>query len=227
MEASLLPHIRAVLFDLDGTLLDTLEDLANSTNRILAKEGFFLHNIPSYKQFVGEGITMLVRRAVPPDLSDHGALISRLVAELSEDYSRHCLDATRAYPGIGELLAGLEERGIPMAVLSNKPDAMVKMLVKHYFPQVAFAAVAGASKERPRKPDPTWARAIAQRLGIPPEQCIFLGDSKTDMQTATAAGMYPIGALWGFRDAQELLAYGAKKLLKSPEELLAVVKAND
>jgi phosphoglycolate phosphatase len=223
MDASSLAHARAVLFDLDGTLLDTLEDLGRSTNTVLAREGFPLHTLPAYKQFVGEGITMLVRRAVPKEKSGDEALVGRLVAALRKEYTAHCMDATHAYGGTSELLAKLGERGIAIAVLSNKPEDMVQKLLKHYFFTVSFDAVAGAGEAFPRKPDPAGALDIARRLRIVPEDFVFLGDSKTDMETATAAGMYPVGALWGFRDADELLAYGAKALIKHPSELIALL----
>jgi phosphoglycolate phosphatase len=223
MDVPLQNTIRAVLFDLDGTLLNTLEDLGNSTNRVLARQGFPVHALAAYKQFVGEGIATLVRKALPEAASGDEGLVSQCVALLSEEYTAHSTDVTDAYPGIRDLLATLQMRHVAMAVLSNKPDAMVQMLLKRYFPSVLFAAAAGANEFFPRKPDPTAALAIAKKLDIPPEQWAFLGDSKIDMQTAKAAGMFPIGALWGFRDAAELLANGAKKLIAQPRELLGIV----
>jgi phosphoglycolate phosphatase len=223
MDASSLARARAVLFDLDGTLLDTLEDLGRSTNTVLAREKLPLHTLPSYKQFVGEGITMLVRRSVPKEASGDEALVGRLVSALKKEYAAHCTDATHVYGGVSELLAKLSEKGIATAVLSNKPDDMVQRLLKHYLFSVSFDAVMGAGDSFPRKPDPSGALDIAQRLRILPEDFIFLGDSKTDMETATAAGMYPVGALWGFRGADELLAYGAKALIKHPSELIALL----
>jgi phosphoglycolate phosphatase len=224
MDAPFPNTIRAVLFDLDGTLLDTLEDLGNSTNSVLARQGFPVHALPAYKQFVGEGITVLVRKALPAEKSEDEGLVSRCVAELSAEYTAHCMDATDAYPGIQDLLATLQLRHVAMAVLSNKPDAMVQMLLKKYFPSISFTLAAGANEFFPRKPDPTAAIAFARKIDIPPEQWAFLGDSKIDMQTAKAADMFPVGALWGFRDAAELLANGAKKLIKQPGELLEIVR---
>ena len=227
MKDSFSDTFRAIIFDLDGTLLDTLADIGNAMNRVLGRQGFPVHALSTYKQLVGEGMALLVRRALPEPMSEDQVLVNRLSASMREEYSMHSMDATRAYPGIRDLLTDFRQLNIAIAVLSNKPDDMVHTLVEHYFPNISLNAVSGASELFPRKPDPAGALAIAQRLGVPPEYCIFLGDSKTDMETAVAAGMYPVGALWGFREAGELLVYGAKALIKRPEELLAMVKAND
>ncbi len=226
VRASPPPAAEAVICDLDGTLLDTLEDLAHSMNRVLAGMGFPAHAAADYKGFVGEGVSVLVRKSLPVSKQGDDVCISRGAAAMREEYQAHCMDATRPYPGIPELLKGLHESGVAIAVLSNKPHAMVEMLLKKYFPSVLFAAASGAREGLPLKPDPAGALAIAGALMIPPQRCLFLGDSKTDMETAVAAGMFPIGALWGFRDAAELREHGAKALIERPEELLELIRSN-
>ncbi len=208
---------------MDGTLLDTLTDIGNSMNSVLGRRGFPLHEIAAYKQFVGEGLGELVRRAIPKHLKEDESLVAACIALMRDEYQAHCEDATTAYPGIAELLDALQAKRIPMAVLSNKPGEMVRALLEKYFPSISFFAGVGASDEFPRKPHPAAALSIAQRLNIPPACFIFLGDSKTDMETAIAAGMHPVGALWGFRDARELLDHGAKVLIKHPQEFLKLI----
>jgi phosphoglycolate phosphatase len=223
MNASFSSSFRAILFDMDGTLLNTLEDIGNSMNRVLSGLGFPVHTLSAYKQFVGEGVAELVRRSLPDPMRNE-ALMNRCITSLREEYSAHCMDATDTYPGIRDLLADLQQLNIAIAVLSNKPDDMVQVLLKKYFPSISFNAAVGMNKSLPRKPDPAGALSIARFINIPPEYFIFLGDSKTDMETAKAAGMYPVGALWGFREAKELLDYGAKALIERPAELLLYVQ---
>jgi phosphoglycolate phosphatase len=211
----------AVLFDLDGTLLDTLEDLGASMNRALARLGFPPHPIPSYKAFVGEGIFALARRALPPDRGDE-ASVKACACAMSEDYAIHCMDQTKPYEGVAPLLAGLAKRSFKLAVLSNKPHAMTRLLVEHFFPQTLFHSVNGARDGVPKKPHPIGALTIARQLKTGPEHFLYLGDSGVDMETAASAGMFPVGALWGFRDQRELLDHGAQALIKHPLELLKI-----
>jgi phosphoglycolate phosphatase len=226
VNASFSDTYRAVLFDMDGTLLDTLADIGNSMNTVLARMGFPVHELSAYKRFVGEGMALLVQRALPKQKGGDEPLVSRCTSLMREEYAAHCMDATKAYPGVQELLADLKLKNVAIAVLSNKPDDMVQVLLNKYFPSISFDAALGAGEKYPRKPDPAGALAIARRLNFPPACFILLGDSKTDMETARAAGMHPVGALWGFRDERELLEYGAKALIKKPGELLTVFKIN-
>jgi phosphoglycolate phosphatase len=214
----------AVLFDLDGTLLDTLQDIGGSMNAALARMGYGTHEVTEYKRLVGEGVVALARKALPQSARENEPIVKACVAALRDEYARHCLDATVPYPGIPEMLANLQDAGVKTAVLSNKPDDMVKMLVRKYFPSIRFKAVLGARDGIPRKPDPAGAAEAARLLAVDPARCIFLGDSKTDMETAVAAGMFPVGALWGFRDAGELRHYGARRLISTPGELLEILE---
>ena len=210
---------QAVLFDLDGTLLDTLEDLADATNAALAVMGLPPHPLQAYKHFVGDGMENLVRRAMRQERPD-AASLARGIELTRREYAGRWAEKTRPYPGIPELLDGLSRRGIPMAVLSNKPDEFTRLCVTRFLAGWHFQAVQGAVPDLPRKPDPGGARAIAAEIGVAPGNVLYLGDTNTDMQTAVAAGMFPVGALWGFRTADELLAAGAAVLANSPTDVL-------
>lgn len=211
---------KGVIFDLDGTLLDSLKDLANSTNEILRRHDFPGHPLEKYKYFVGDGMYNLLYRTLPCERRQED-FVKQCVTEMKEEYGKHWADKTRPYPGIPQLLQGLQEKGLKLAVLSNKPDEFAKVIVKKFFPD-QFAEVAGERSGIPKKPDPQGALAIAKALQISPQELLYLGDTNTDMQTAVAAGMFPVGVLWGFRGAEELLASGAKVLIEKPLDLLQI-----
>jgi phosphoglycolate phosphatase len=211
-------QFQAVLFDLDGTLVDSLADLANATNHALASLGCPTHSRAAYRHFVGDGARTLCQRALP---ADEPELLEPALALMRAHYDAHRYDETRPYPGVPELIAALAERGYRLAVLSNKPDQFTQELVAHYFPAVPFAAIRGQLPGVPLKPDPAAALRMAQELGIPPDRWLYLGDTNTDMRTARAAGMHAVGVLWGFRDRAELEASGAHRLLAQPGDLLA------
>jgi phosphoglycolate phosphatase len=208
-----------VLFDLDGTLLDTIDDLADSMNAVLSAMGLAQHEVPAYKRFVGDGVVILAQRALPEGRRDERA-VRQAVQLMREEYSRRWDRKTRPYDGIPELLDALAARGVKLAVLSNKPDDFTRLCVERFLGKWTFAAVQGIDESVRKKPDPSGALAIARKLNIPPADFIYLGDTNTDMQTAVAAGMRPVGALWGFRQADELLAAGAKALVNRPLDLL-------
>ncbi len=212
----------AVLFDLDGTLLDTLEDLADSMNTVLARRGLPAHPVEAYKTFVGDGVLALARRTLPDEATDEETLHA-VVAEMRSEYARRWAEKTRPYEGIVELLAELQQRGTRLAVLSNKPDDFTRLCVERFFEDIHFEVVRGVTDGTTPKPDPTGAKDICATIGVAPEQVLYLGDTNTDMQTATAAGMYAVGATWGFRTAEELLAHGAKTLVDHPAEVLALL----
>lgn len=212
--------IRAVLFDLDGTLADTLADLANATNWMLRQLGCPTHPLASYRWMVGDGARQLCARALPA--AQQGRL-DEAVQLMRARYGAHCYEETRLYPGISEVVAALSKRGYSMAVLSNKPDEFTKQMVAHYFPASPFASVRGQMPGVPLKPDPAAALQIAGELKIPAAQWLYLGDTNTDMRTARAAGMWPVGVLWGFRDRQELEESGAECLVTTPDEVMRLV----
>ncbi len=213
---------KAVLFDLDGTLLDTLDDLADAANAALDRLGLPAHPLDAYKYFVGDGMRNLVLRTLPEDQRDEDTLVKTMEA-FQEEYGRNWADKTRPYDGVAELLDALARRGVPKAVLSNKPHDFTQLCVARLLSKWSFAAVQGVSDTNPRKPDPTGALRIAERLGVTPADVLYAGDTNTDMQTATAAGMFAVGVTWGFRPAAELLAHGALALIDTPAELLGLL----
>jgi phosphoglycolate phosphatase len=216
----------AVVFDLDGTLLDTVQDLADSVNIVLSSFGFPQHDTEAYKYFVGDGVEELARRALPEGHRDQ-ATLAQSVAAIREEYSRRWANKTRPYEGVPELLDALSASDIRMAILSNKPDDSTRATVSRLLPKWHFEPVVGASPSVPMKPDPGGALAIARSLNLPPDEFLYLGDTATDMKTARAAGMYPVGALWGFRTAEELIENGARTTIGKPSQLLELLWAID
>jgi len=212
----------AVLFDLDGTLLNTIEDLADATNAVLARFGFPTHPVDPYYYFVGDGAEMLIRRALPEGRCDSGT-VRECVSRMREEYAK-CWDRkTLPYEGVSGLLDALTGRGVRMAILSNKPDDFTKPMVARLLPDWPFEQVVGALPGVPRKPDPTAALGIAEAMRLAPAGFLYLGDTGTDMKTANGAGMHAVGALWGFREAEELLDNGAKELAEKPEDVLELL----
>jgi phosphoglycolate phosphatase len=213
----------AVLFDLDGTLLDTLEDLADSMNAVLASRGYPVHQLAKYRYFVGDGVEMLVRRSLPPALGEEEAAVRECGLQMRKEYTLRWKLKSRPYPGISDLLDRLTETGIVLTILSNKPHAFVQEIARYFFGRWQFASTQGARPEVPRKPDPAAALAISHSVGVPPASFLYLGDTNTDMQTAIAAGMFPVGALWGFRTEDELRDAGAQFLASHPLDVLATL----
>lgn len=191
-------------------------------NSALIRFGFSPYPTDSYRYFVGDGTEYLIRRVLPNNHLDEQT-ISKCLTAMREEYSRHWADNTKPYPGIPELLWALEKRNIPKAVLSNKPDDFTQITVEKLLPHWSFRIVRGAEPSVPKKPHPAGALEIAKKLAIPPREFLYVGDTNTDMQTACSAGMYAVGVLWGFRDAEELLANGAKRLVEKPEDILALL----
>lgn len=210
---------KGVIFDLDGTLLDTIGDLADAMNHVLGRLGFPGHNIDTYKLLVGDGMENFVTKALPEEHRTK-ELIGRYVKELIREYDESALEKTKPFEGVKVLLKELHKRGIKLAILSNKTDKLAKNNVANLLPEELFEIVLGARPNIPNKPDPTSALEIAEILQLKPSEIVYLGDTNTDMKTASAAGMFPVGALWGSRTAEELTTGGAKKLLEKPIDLL-------
>jgi len=208
--------VKAVLFDLDGTLTNTLEDIADAMNRALRHFDLPVWSVDDYRYLVGNGARILAQRAV----RDRQDLAEEVLSLYQERYGAHSQDRTRPYEGIPELLAALNRAGLPVCVLSNKPHADTEKVIAHYFPEINFAVVLGQTDRFPIKPDPAPARWIAEYLGLLPQDFAYLGDTAVDMDCATAAGMQAFGVLWGFRTAQELKEHGARYLLANPADLL-------
>lgn len=208
---------QAVIFDFDGTLAYTLEDLADSMNTALGEFGFPRYPLEPYNYFVGRGMLNLARSAAPEGTDQ--ATLEKIRDRMNELYDRNWANKTRPYPGIPELLAELRKRDLRLAVFSNKPDAFTQVMAKHFFPG-DFDYIAGAKDDVPIKPDPTGALAIAKHLGVPAEAFIYLGDTNTDMRTGLAAGMFTVGVTWGFRPVTELREAGAQAIIDRPDEVL-------
>ena len=213
---------QAVVFDLDGTLLDTIDDLADAANRSLEKLGFPVHPTSAYKIFVGDGMRALVERILPEDKRDD-ATVDRAYEMMREEYSQSWDAKSKPYEGICEMLRSLESKGMKLAVLSNKPDFFTKLCVKKFFPDTNFQQVLGVCEIRPPKPDPTGALNLAKELGVEPRNCLYMGDTNTDMQTANSAGMFAIGVEWGFRTREELAKNNARKIISRPAEVLELL----
>ncbi len=214
--------MKAVLFDLDGTLLDTLADIASCTNLVRAELGLPPHLKEAYKSFVGDGLTELLRRAFPARAL-RGPGLKERVRRFEQIYEAHSMDETRPYPGVARMLDGVARRGLPMAVVSNKPQRFTQECVSRLLPRWRFSVVRGARLKVPLKPDPVGPLAAARVMGVRPGAVLYLGDTCVDMKAAVAAGMFPVGALWGFRDAEELERFGARALIRRPGELLALL----
>jgi len=211
-----MPHA-PILFDLDGTLLNTLTDIAAAANHALSELDQPTHPTPDYRRMVGDGADVLMRRALP---DDQQALAGRALELFKQHYIANMYAHTAPYPGIDDLLAALSERDIPRAVLTNKPHPAAVEMVARLFPEVTFTAVFGHRDSVPKKPDPAAALQIAQACGAAPTACHFVGDSNTDMHTAVNARMIPVAVTWGFRDRAELIDAGAKIVLQRPMDLL-------
>jgi phosphoglycolate phosphatase len=213
----------AVIFDLDGTLVDTLEDLADAMNRVLHREEAPVHGLATYKVLVGKGIRDLVGQALPSEKRSDET-ITRCYNSMIAEYGEHCLVKTRPYDGAVELVSRLRSAGARLAVLSNKSDELTRRIVASLFSAGSFDIVVGARPGQPLKPDPAVALQISARLGVAPGRTLFLGDSGIDMRTATAAGMIAVGAAWGFRTRDELVESGAGAVLEHPLELLDLLE---
>lgn len=214
--------MKAFIFDLDGTLIDSLADIAEAVNRALDQHGFPRQPLESFPQFIGEGVGALVERAVPADALP--ALdIPAMIACYQQHYADTWREKTVAYDGIADVIRALRDRGIITAVLSNKPDSFTKLCCDHFFAPGSFAAVRGAREGVPRKPHPQAGLELASELGVTPDECAYIGDSGLDMEFAVNTGMLPVGVLWGFRSENELRACGARTIMNAPQELLTLV----
>lgn len=213
---------QAIMFDLDGTLLDTLDDLADAMNATLAENGYPVHQYPFYRTAVGDGAGKLVERSLPPEHRTPD-VVEAARQRMREHYANCWNVKTHPYDGISELIQQLASLPIPIAVLSNKPEPATLECTHFFFPADPFTIVRGAREQVPLKPDPTAALDIARELNIPAQSWLYVGDTNTDMQTAVRAGFCAVGVTWGFRDRAELEANGAHHIIDHPAELLRLI----
>lgn len=213
--------MKTIIFDLDGTLLNTLDDLADASNHTMEQMGYPTHSLESYRYFVGNGVPKLLERCLPEDKrTEENILIARKL--FAEYYNVHFTDKTAPYDGVAGLLESLRKSGVKMAVASNKSDEFTVSLVKKFFGD-AFDAVQGGRADVPKKPAPDIAYGIMERLGAVPENTYFAGDSNVDMYTAKNAGITAIGCLWGFRTKEELVEGGADFLAEKPSDIYDII----
>ena len=213
--------LKLIIFDLDGTLIDTVADLGDAVNFALTQYGFSERSYQEVMSFVGNGTMKLIERALPADRQSDGALIEKVHKSFTTRYSEHYADKSRVYDGIPEVVRTLKEQGLKLAVLSNKPDRFTKSLIEMFFPGV-FDVVLGSGENTPRKPDPTGEIGIINGFGLKQEEVVHIGDSDTDIKTAHNAGVRCIGCTWGFRPRQTLEAAGAEWIVDEPAGILKI-----
>lgn len=212
-------RFKAVIFDLDGTVLNTIDDLSDSANHVLAAHGLPTHTVTAFKKMVGNGIPKLVRRMLPDDLPDE--TVENILTEFRAYYALHSEDKTAPYPDMQPLLAGLRAAGLKLCVLSNKQHDIAVKVVTHYFGN-AFDHIQGLCEAFPPKPAPDSCRALLDTLGMTESDVLYVGDSNVDMQTAANAGLYKCGVSWGFRSVEELKEAGADIIADTPEDILHI-----
>lgn len=213
---------KLIIFDLDGTLLNTIADLAHSTNHALQVLGYPTHEVASYNFMVGNGINKLFERALPEGEKTEENVL-RVRKEFLLHYDRHNADKSRPYPGIPELLEALQNKGHKLAVASNKYQAATEKLIAHYFPGIRFVAVFGQREGVKVKPDPTVVYDILQIADVPKEEVLYIGDSGVDMQTAINSGVTSCGVTWGFRPRTELESFCPDFIVDKAEVVLSIV----
>ena len=214
---------KLVIFDLDGTLLNTISDLGNACNHALEQMGFSPHPLSAYNYMVGNGVRKLIERALPAEARNDESIVKRMLAEFRAYYDEHLCDATTPYRGIPELLNELTARGINLAVTSNKYESAVQRLIKHFFPSANFRAVLGHVDGLPAKPDPS---IVFKALGLcptPKADTIYIGDSGVDMETARRACIESAGVSWGFRSVLELRQAYANHIVSTPDQILDLI----
>lgn len=211
---------KAVIFDLDGTLVNTLSDLSHSMNFGLSKLNLPGRTEEECREMIGNGVRIFAQKALPEGRQD---MLDDLLSIMRAHYAMHCCDNSRAYDGISDVLRELKTRAILLAVITNKPDDMAVRVVEHYFGKCTFSCILGIREGRATKPDPSGTIEILDKLDIKTNECLFVGDSDVDIQTAKAAGIRAVGVSWGFRDVETLCQAGADVIIDKPEEILELI----
>lgn len=212
-----------VIFDLDGTLLNTIEDLGQAANYALERNGYATHSMASYPYFVGNGVRRLMTRVLPEDARDDEN-VDRVLGDFIEYYDEHCIDFTKPYNGMPELLQDLRDMGVAMAVASNKYQKAVSKIIPHYFPDIDFVAIEGQKEGVNVKPDPSIVFSILAKTKMAKADCLYVGDSGVDMETARRACIDSVGVTWGFRSKKELVEYHANAIVGNPIDILDIVE---
>lgn len=216
---------KTVIFDLDGTLIDSIKDIALATNIVLEELGFDKHDLAAYENFVGDGALMLITNALPYNVNKN--IIDEALILFKKYYGDRIHENTKPYEGIYLMLDELTKCNTTLAVLSNKPHEFTVEFIEHFFSKYSFCEVHGQKEDVPKKPNPMGAINISNALNIPENQIFFVGDTATDMKTAKNAGMTSIGVSWGYRSVDELISSGADYIAKTPEHLTQILLEND
>ncbi len=214
-----------VIFDLDGTLLNTIQDLGMATNHALESEGFPTHPLEAYPMMVGNGVSRLIERALPDECRTL-ATVERLMIPFRDFYEEHLADTTKPYPGIDDLLVELQGMGVSLAVASNKYQEAVERLMKIFFPGIGWVAVSGNRPGVPRKPDPSIVFDILSNHPTPKASTLYVGDSGVDMETARRACIESVGVTWGFRPVSELRDRHADHIIYNPADIIPIVESS-
>ncbi|MBR3451900.1 MAG: HAD family hydrolase [Muribaculaceae bacterium] len=214
---------KLVIFDLDGTLLNTIEDLGQAANYALERNGYATHSMASYPYFVGNGVRRLVTRVLPEDARDDEN-VDRVLGDFMKYYDEHCIDYTKPYNGMPELLQDLRDMGVMMAVASNKYQQAVSKIIPHYFPDINFIAIEGQKDGVNVKPDPSIVFSILAQARVPKADALYIGDSGVDMETARRACIDSVGVTWGFRSKKELVEYQADVIVNNPVDIVGIVE---
>ena len=217
--------IKAVIFDLDGTIADTIGAICEGVNLTMQKYGYPSHTEAAVQSFINNGAKELIRRAMPKELQEDEELVTRVLADYTSDYASVCLHTDRTYDGIVELVEALRSRlCLKIAVLTNKPDALARRLIEQLLPKGSCDVTQGVIPQMPTKPDPYLSNRVMSMLDVQPDECVMIGDSDVDIRTATLAGMHHIGVSWGYRDEAFLREHGATRVIHHPMEVLQVIQ---
>ncbi len=215
---------KAIIFDLDGTLIDSIPDIADAANQLMVNHNYPTHDPLLYVQWIGNGALKLIEQALLGNANE--VSLPGLLHEYLDIHTRNCTNKTRLYPGIDNLLNYLNGQKISISILTNKPDGLAQKVFEHYLSEWSFDFVIGQMPDFPKKPDPMRAIEIADKINCTPHEMLFIGDSDTDMKTGNAAGMVPVGVTWGYDTKSSVEEAGAKYLMQSVQELLSFIKTN-